>query len=81
VSWRVYNFDEEEAAKYARMLKIDKHFVVPNGDILSIILNNEATKINSHVVKKIAVLRILIRKPKIIIMKDTDEYSESIYLT
>jgi ABC-type uncharacterized transport system fused permease/ATPase subunit len=29
-------------------------------------------------IKKIAVLRILLRKPKIIIIKDTDEYIETI---
>lgn len=29
-------------------------------------------------IKKVAVLRILLRKPKIVIIKDTDEYIETI---
>lgn len=35
-------------------------------------------RIKSGLIKKVAVLRVLLRRPKIVVIKDTDEYIETI---
>ena len=39
------------------------------------------TRSTSSLVKKIAILRILLRKPRIVIIKDADEFIDSLYIT
>ena len=55
------------------ILRFNKDFIVPeHKKLIDVKLKVESFKINSHVIKKIAALRILVKKPPIIVIKDTD---------
>ena len=61
-------------------MKIKKDFPRHQGNILEVKLTSELRK-NTILIKKIAFLRILLRKPKVVLIKDTDEFIESLYIT
>lgn len=50
-------------------------------DILSSQVDIADKRVNQPLIRKIALLRILVRKPRIVIMKDTDEFIERLVVT
>lgn len=51
---------------------------MPEANLLSTKLTAEMKRIKGGLIKKVALLRILLRKPKLVILKDTDEYIDAI---
>lgn len=49
--------------------------------MLSTQLNINNKRVHYVLIRKIALLRILVRKPRIVIIKDTDEFIETLYVT
>jgi ABC-type multidrug transport system fused ATPase/permease subunit len=74
ISWSLTNYSELKARHFAKTLQLEHDFSQLEGDLLSTKLTTEMKKIKSGLIKKIALLRILLRRPKVVILKDTDEY-------
>ena len=80
INWRLPDFNYQEAQKYAYRLKIYKDYPMLRHDILSAKLKPEQSAASS-LIRKVAILRILLRKPPVVIIKDCDEFVDSIYIT
>lgn len=80
IAWRLPTFDEIEAKRYAHWLKLYKDFPMLGHEVLGAKIKAEQ-RASSSLIKKIALLRILLRKPKVVILKDTDEFVDSVYIT
>ena len=78
-NWRMPDFDENEANRCAYILKLYKDFPNDRYDIMKGKLKAN-TRTTSSLVKKLAILRILLRKPRIVIIKDAEEFVDSLYI-
>jgi ABC-type cobalamin/Fe3+-siderophores transport system ATPase subunit len=78
VSWGFDGYSELRALHFARLLQMEKDFPAVEPNVLSAKLTTEMKRIKNGLIKKIAVLRALLRKPRVVVLKDTDEYIETL---
>lgn len=74
VSWNVPHFDEFQADLFARELQIDEDLENYKEDRLNSKISSVEGTVNSELNKKIALLRILCLKPKIVVIKNTPSF-------
>jgi ABC-type multidrug transport system fused ATPase/permease subunit len=74
ISWNVHHFDEFQADLFAQELQIEEDLENYKENRLDSIIESVEGTVNSELNKKIALLRILCLKPKIVIIKDTPSF-------
>jgi ABC-type bacteriocin/lantibiotic exporter with double-glycine peptidase domain len=74
ISWNVHNFDEFQADLFAQELQIEEDLENYKEHGLDSKIASVEGAVNSELNKKIALLRILCLKPKIVIIKDTPSF-------
>lgn len=57
---------------------MNKEFPDVEPNVLAGKLTTEMKQIKKGLIKKVAVLRVLLRRPKVVVIKDTDEFIESL---
>ncbi len=72
------DIDEKEAIEYINLLGLSMDLNDYLNEGLETQLNFEENQLNPSITKKIALLRILLHKPKIIIIKDTTSFIQTI---
>lgn len=74
IAWRVPHFNDEEALSLAKEIGMQDNLKKFDKEGLSTNIQEIDEDLGSGLSKKLALLRILIRKPKIVIIKDTPPF-------
>lgn len=76
--WNAYEVDEAEIEGYVKLLKLDADFDDYEENGLDTVITFENNRVNNEITKKLAVIRLLIAKPKIVIIKDVASFLGSL---
>ena len=74
IAWRVPHFNEEEALSLAKEIGMSESLKKFDKEGLATNIQEIDEDLGSGLSKKLALLRVLIRKPKIVIIKDTPPF-------
>ena len=74
ISWNIPNFDDFQADLFAQELQIEEDLENYKENKLESKIESVEGAVNSELNKKIALLRILCLKPKVVIIKDTPSF-------